>query len=169
MQRRPILAAPSSSAVILVLAAPVLAMKLNLPDESTQPRGTMGCHSYQTMARGFGPGFNAPLFMAAKLPPGGTGTGDATALRGIEAAVGATAGVARVTPPVVSADHAAAMMIAYPATSQQDTATNDMVHRLRDTVLPHAAAGAPTSPAPRTPRQTEQTDSRYSPAIERDK
>ncbi len=31
-------------------------MKLNLPDESTQPRGTMGYQSYQTMAEGFGPG-----------------------------------------------------------------------------------------------------------------
>jgi len=46
-----------------------------------------------------------------------------------------------VTPPVVSADRAAAMMIAYPTTSQQDTATNDMVHRLRGTVLPRATAG----------------------------
>jgi len=62
-------------------------------------------------------------------------------MRGIEAAVRATPGVARVTPPVVSADRAAAMMIAYPTTSQQDTATNDMVHQLRDTVLPRATAG----------------------------
>ena len=141
VQRRPVFAAAASAAVILVLAAPALSMKLNLPDESTQPRGTMGYQSYQTMAEGFGPGFNAPLIIAAKLPPGPAGTGDTQALRGIEAAVRVTPGVARVTPPVVSADRAAAMMIAYPTTSQQDTATNDMVHRLRDTVLPRATAG----------------------------
>ena len=138
VQRRPVFAAAASAAVILALAAPVLAMQLNLPDESTQPRSTMGYQSYQTTAEGFGPGFNAPLIIAAKLPPGGSGAAD---MRGVEAAVRATRGVARVTPPVVSADRAAAMMIAYPMTSQQDTATNDMVHRLRGTVLPRATAG----------------------------
>src|SRR6266536_1224515 len=121
VQRRPVFAAAASAAVILALAAPVLAMQLNLPDESTQPRSTMGYQSYQTTAEGFGPGFNAPLIIAAKLPPGGSGAAD---MRGVEAA-----------------DRAAAMMIAYPMTSQQDTATNDMVHRLRGTVLPRATAG----------------------------
>src|SRR6266516_587431 len=68
--RRPALAAAASAVVILALAAPVLAMKLNMPDESTQARNTMGYKSYQTMAEGFGPGFDAPLVIAAKLPPG---------------------------------------------------------------------------------------------------
>lgn len=135
MQRRPVFAAVASAAVILTLAVPVLAMKLNLPDESTQPRGTMGYQSCQTMTEGFGPGFNAPLIIVAELPPGGPGP---SAVRGIETAVRITPGVARVTPPVISADREAAMMIAYPATSQQDVATNAMVHRLRDTVLPWA-------------------------------
>jgi len=138
VQRRPALAAAASAIVILALAAPVLAMKLNMPDESTQARNTMGYKSYQTMAEGFGPGFNAPLIIAAKLP---SGTAPSAELRGIGAAVRATPGVARVTPPVVSADRTAAMMIAYPTTSEQDTATNDMVHRLRDTVLPRATSG----------------------------
>ncbi|MGE5292835.1 MAG: MMPL family transporter [Micromonosporaceae bacterium] len=141
VQRRPVIATVASAIVILALAAPVLSMKLNLPDESTQARDTMGYKSYQTMAEGFGPGFNAPLIIVAKLPPGAAGTVDTRALRGIDAAVRATPGVARVTPPTVSADRAAAMMIAYPSTSQQNTATNDMVNRLRDTVLPRATAG----------------------------
>jgi RND superfamily putative drug exporter len=138
VQRRPVFAAAASAAVILTLAVPVLAMKLNLPDESTQPRGTMGYQSYQTMAQGFGPGFNAPLIIVAKLPPGGAGP---SAVHDIETAVRVTPGVARVAPPILSVDHAAAMMIAYPATSQQNVATNAMVHRLRDTVLPRATAG----------------------------
>ena len=45
------------------------------------------------------------------------------------------------TSPIVSTDHEAAVMIAYPTTTEQNTATNDLVHRLRDTVLPRAAAG----------------------------
>jgi uncharacterized membrane protein YdfJ with MMPL/SSD domain len=43
-------------------------MKLNFPDESAQARGTMGHASYATMARGFGPGFDAPVIVAAALP-----------------------------------------------------------------------------------------------------
>ena len=44
-------------------------MKLSMPDESAQARGTMGYASYATMAQGFGPGFDAPLIVAAKVTP----------------------------------------------------------------------------------------------------
>jgi uncharacterized membrane protein YdfJ with MMPL/SSD domain len=106
VQHRPVLAAVASAGVILVLAAPALGMKLSMPDESAQARGTMGYASYATMARGFGPGFDAPLIIAAKLPA--AGASPAT----LAAAVRATPGVVGVTPPVVSADGQAAMMIA---------------------------------------------------------
>ena len=66
VQRHPVPAALAAAAVILVLAAPALAMKLSMPDESAQARGTMGYASYAAMARGFGPGFDAPLIVAAK-------------------------------------------------------------------------------------------------------
>jgi len=68
IQRRPLLAALLSTALILLLAAPALSMKLSMPDESSQARGTMGYASYATMAQGFGPGFDAPLIVAAALP-----------------------------------------------------------------------------------------------------
>ncbi len=135
VQRRPVLAAVVSAGVILVLAAPALGMKLSMPDESAQARGTMGYASYATMARGFGPGFDAPLIIAAKLPAPGASTAR------LAAAIRATPGVAGVTPPVVSADGQAAMMIAYPATGEQDPATNALVNRIDGTVLPRATAG----------------------------
>ena len=46
------------------------------------------------------------------------------------------------TPPVTSQDGQAAMMIAYPATGEQDAATNALVNRIDDTVLPHAGLTA---------------------------
>ena len=70
VQRHPVLAAALSAAFILVVAAPTLAMKLSMPDESAQARGTMGYASYAAMAQGFGPGFDAPLIVAAKVTPG---------------------------------------------------------------------------------------------------
>ena len=135
IQRHPVTAAVLSGAFILVLAAPALGMKLSMPDESSEQRGTMGYASYATMADGFGPGFDAPVIIAATLPNPHAGTA------GLAAAVRATAGVAYVTPVVLSKDGEAAMMIAYPTTGEQNPATDVVVNRMHDAVLPRATAG----------------------------
>jgi len=119
------------------MAAPALAMNLSFPDESAQAPGTMGHASYAAMARGFGPGFDAPLIVAAKVPPG-----DGSELASLRDAIAATPGIAGVTPPVISRDGQAAMLIAYPATGEQDAATNAAVNRLQDTVLPRSGLTA---------------------------
>ncbi|HEY8045075.1 MAG TPA: MMPL family transporter [Streptosporangiaceae bacterium] len=135
IQRRPALAALLSTGLILLLAAPALSMKLSMPDESSQARGTMGYASYATMAQGFGPGFDAPLIVAAALP---SPTASTARLAG---AIAATPGIARVSPVRVSPDGQAALMIAYPATGEQDAATNALVNRIRSSVIPRATAG----------------------------
>ncbi|HEV2256168.1 MAG TPA: MMPL family transporter [Streptosporangiaceae bacterium] len=137
VQGHPVLATVLSAAFILVLAAPALAMKLSMPDESAQARGTMGYASYATMAQGFGPGFDAPLIVAARVGPAEDARLDA--LRG---AIAATPGIAEVTAPVISRDGQAALMIAYPTTGEQDAATNALVNRLEDTILPRSGLTA---------------------------
>jgi len=112
-------------------------MKLSMPDESAQARGTMGYASYATMAEGFGPGFDAPLIVAAKVTPA-----DHAALDSLRGAIEGTPGIAGVTPPVISRDGQAALMIAYPTTGEQDAATNALVNRLDDTVLPRSGLTA---------------------------
>jgi putative drug exporter of the RND superfamily len=130
IQRHPVSAALAAAAFILILAAPALVMKLSMPDESAQARGTMGYASYAAMARGFGPGFDAPLIVVTKEHSG---------LDTLRGAIERTPGIAAVTPPVVSRDGQAAMLIAYPATGEQDTATNALVNRLENDVLPKSA------------------------------
>src|SRR6516162_1789213 len=137
VQRHPVLAAVLSAAAILALAAPALAIKLSFPDESAQARGTMGYASYAAMARGFGPGFDAPLVVAATVPPAGQ-----PALNKLRGAIAATPGIAGVTPPVISRDGQAALLVAYPATGEQDAATNALVNRLAGTVLPRSGLTA---------------------------
>jgi RND superfamily putative drug exporter len=137
VQKYPVLAAGLAAVFILVLAAPALAMKLSFPDESAQARGTMGYASYATMAQGFGPGFDAPLIVAAKV----TAT-DGAKLSSLRGAIAATPGVVAVTAPVISRDGQAAMLIAYPATGEQDPATDVLVSRLQETVLPHSGLTA---------------------------
>ncbi|MFY9862992.1 MAG: MMPL family transporter [Trebonia sp.] len=137
IQKHKVMAALSATAFILLLAAPVLTMKLSFPDESAQARGTMGYASYAAMARGFGPGFDAPLIVAAALPSAGA----AADMTRVETAVARTPGVAAVTPPVVSRDGQAALLIAYPATGAQDAATNALANTISGQVLPEATAG----------------------------
>jgi RND superfamily putative drug exporter len=138
IQRHPVTAAVSAAVVVLLLAAPALAMKLSMPDDSTQPRGSMGYTTYATMSEGFGPGFDAPLIVAATLPSPTAGQVDAAK---IASALRAVPGVAEVTPPVISADGQAAMIIAYPATQQQSPETNALVNTLNSVTLPRATAG----------------------------
>jgi uncharacterized membrane protein YdfJ with MMPL/SSD domain len=135
ISRHPARAALAAVAVIAVLAVPALSLTLNMPDESAQAAGTMGRASYETMAEGFGPGFGAPLIVAA------AGRDPAAGGAALERAVAGTPGVAHVTPPVVSRDGRAVMLIAYPTTSEQDPATNALANRLSDQVLPRASAG----------------------------
>ncbi|MGH3201437.1 MAG: MMPL family transporter, partial [Streptosporangiaceae bacterium] len=161
VQGHPVLATVVAAAVIVILAAPALAIKLSMPDESAQARGTMGYASYATMAEGFGPGFDAPLIVAAKvtpadvssrggLVPSGSGVSPggavspraSTALTALRGAIEATPGIAEVAPPVISRDGQAALMIAYPTTGEQDAATNALVNRLEDTVLPRSGLTA---------------------------
>jgi RND superfamily putative drug exporter len=137
VQGHPVLAAVLAAAVIVILAAPALSIKLSMPDESAQARGTMGYASYATMAQGFGPGFDAPLIVAAKVTPAGR-----PALASLRGAIEGTPGIAEVTPPVISRDGQAALMIAYPTTGEQDAATNALVNRLEDTVLPRSGLTA---------------------------
>ena len=144
IQKHPVLATVMATAFILILAAPALVMKLSMPDESAQARGTMGYASYATMAQGFGPGFDAPLIVAARVTPsdlpsqGGSSSRASTALASLRGAIAATPGVADVTAPVISQDGQAAMLIAYPTTGEQDAATNALVNRLENTVLPRS-------------------------------
>ena len=144
VQKHPVLAAVMATAFILILAAPALVMKLSMPDESAQARGTMGYASYATMAQGFGPGFDAPLIVAARVTPsdvpshGGSSSRASTELASLRGAIAATPGIADVTAPVISQDGQAAMLIAYPTTGEQDAATNALVNRLENTVLPRS-------------------------------
>jgi len=89
------------------------------------------------MAQGFGPGFDAPLIVAAKVTPS-----DGRKLEALRGVIAGTPGIAAVTPPVVSQDGQAAMLIAYPTTGEQDAATNALVNRLENTVLPRSGLAA---------------------------
>jgi putative drug exporter of the RND superfamily len=140
IQRRPLLAAVGATALLLALASPALGLRLGLADAGTDPSSQTTRKAYDLVSRGFGPGFNGPLFVAVKLP-----SGDQRALARITAALRSADGVAAVAPPQLNAARDAASIAVVPTTAPESKQTYDLVKRLRNSVLPEATSGAQAS------------------------
>jgi RND superfamily putative drug exporter len=134
IQHRPWTAALAGAVALLVLAVPVLGLRLGFSDESNYEEDTTTKQAYDLLVDGFGPGFNGPLLLVATLPEG-AGDGD---LEAVNRAVAADPGVAFLSParPDDPADPQAVVWNLVPTTGPQDEATTDLVYRLRGSVLP---------------------------------
>ena len=138
VQRRPWTAAIAASAILIALAIPALDMRLGFPDAGNDPPSTMTRQSYDLNTEGFGPGSNGPLVIAADLPdPSGKAKVDALAkqLEGED-------GVAFVAPPRFNEAGDAAIITVIPTGSPQDAATEQLVQRLREDVVPQSGVNA---------------------------
>ena len=51
---------------MLVLAIPVLSLRLGSSDQGNDPSSTTTRQAYELLADGFGPGFNGPLLLVAQ-------------------------------------------------------------------------------------------------------
>ena len=139
VQRHPWAMALGATAFLVVLMIPTFAMRLGFPDEGNDPAGTTTREAYDLLAKGFGPGYNGPLMLVATLPDGTT----PEALQAITTAVQETPGVAFASPAIPHAeqDPTAALWRVIPSTAPQDEATTELVHHLREDVLPKAEQG----------------------------
>jgi RND superfamily putative drug exporter len=138
VQRRPWPAAIAATAVLLALAAPALGMRLGFPDAGNDPPDTMTRQAYDLNTEGFGPGTNGPLVIAAELP-------DPAARARIESfakRLRGEPGVAFVPAPQINAEGNAALITVIPRGSPQDEATEELVNRLREEVVPEALGGS---------------------------
>lgn len=137
VQRRRWIATVGVTAVMLLLALPVLGLHQGNPDAGTDPSHTTTRKAYDLLADGFGPGFNGPLQLVTTLPS----PSDVTVLDHLARTIAAEPGVASVSPPRTDPAVTTAVLSVVPTTAPQATATGDLVHRLRDTVIPRAVAG----------------------------
>ncbi|OKI92972.1 hypothetical protein AMK10_24630 [Streptomyces sp. CB02058] len=128
VQRRPIPTLLVGVIALLALSAPALGMRLGFADSGNDPEETTSRHAYDLLAEGFGPGFNGPLIVLVK--------GDQQAGETVQAQLATTDGVAEAGPAMRSEDGALSTVIVYPTTSPQAEETVDLVHRLRDDVVP---------------------------------
>ena len=137
VERHRVIAAVAGVAALLALAAPFLGVRFGFPDAGNNREGTSTRQAYDRQTEAFGAGSNGPLLMVAELPASG---GEA-ALEQVSGALQSTDGVAAVTPASVSPDGTTAVFTVVPTTGPQDPRTEDLIHDLRDTVLPSATAG----------------------------
>ena len=141
VERRPALWGTAALLVVLLLALPFLSLRLGSSDQGNDPPSTTTRQAYDALARGFGPGFNGPLQIVARVH----GSADETALKKVATAVASDPNVAAVTPPTfISGPNGqrVGLFLAYPKSAPQDAATSDLITRLRGHTIPAAAQGS---------------------------
>jgi len=147
IQRRPWTSALIGTVAMLVMAIPVLSLRMGFSDEGNFPVESTTRKAYDLLAEGFGPGFNGPFLVVMKVD----GPQQFGAVLGLVDKLKNTPGVAQALGPIPSdmanpTASTAAMIQVVPTTSPQDVATDDLVNRLRTEVVPGAVAGSGLQP-----------------------
>jgi RND superfamily putative drug exporter len=140
MQRHPLAAGLAALVVLLALAAPALDLRFGMPDAGNGSTDLTSRRAYDLISESYGPGANGPLLVALDLEGVGAG-GTSSAVERIVSGIDGTDGVAAVLPPALNEAGDAAVVTVIPEAGPQDRATEDLVHTLRDDVLPPAVEG----------------------------
>ncbi|HKA05251.1 MAG TPA: MMPL family transporter, partial [Acidimicrobiales bacterium] len=139
VQHHPWLSGGVALTILVVLAIPVLSLQMLFTDSGNDPTSLTTRRAYDLLSQGFGPGANGQLFIAVDLPPGSP----SDIPQKVASAVQQTNDVAVVLPPQTNQAGNTALIVAIPKTSPQDGATESLVNRLRDKVIPPVVAGSP--------------------------
>jgi RND superfamily putative drug exporter len=140
VSRRAKVVLPVTLVVLLLLASPVLAVRLGLADSGTAPKDQTTRKAYDLLTTGFGPGFTEPIPVVVDLQ------GDHQAAVKVQTALKATPGIVKVNKPIYNAKKpekaSVAIVNSYSAFKPQDSKTDDLVSALRHTVIPQALAAS---------------------------
>lgn len=127
----------AATAVMVVVAAPVMMMQVGSADASSDPVGSPSNSYYRTMSGGFGEGIDAPIVLAAQTPDAAS----AAAFADMTAGLTSLDNVVSVSPATAGADGTSSATLV-PGTSAQATETNDLVDTLRTQIIPDAESGS---------------------------
>ena len=134
IQHRPWPFAIAATAVLLLLAVPVLQFRLGFSDESNFADDTTTKQAYDLIVEGFGEGSTGPVYLVAEI----SDPAQLDALAAVNEEVAATPGVASVLGPQPNDPEqpTAVRWLVTPTSGPQDEATTDLVNTLRDDVIP---------------------------------
>jgi RND superfamily putative drug exporter len=135
VERRPGLLAAAAAAVMVVLAIPVLSLRLGSSDQGNDRSSATTRQAYDLLAKGFGPGFNGQLLLVAQT----SSPTDAAALRTLQDRLPHVADVTSVR--ALAAAHGTEVIQVTPSTSPEAEATSRLITTLRDHVIPAAEQG----------------------------
>jgi putative drug exporter of the RND superfamily len=124
--------------VMVVVALPLLSLRLGIDDAGTDPASSTTRQAYDLLTQGFGSGFNGPFELVAAVH----GRAQEAAFARIVAAASRQPGIVAATPPQVSPAGTAAVAVLYPGTAPQAAQTATLLGQLRDHVVPAAEAGS---------------------------
>jgi RND superfamily putative drug exporter len=130
IQRRPWLMAGLSLAVLVTIAVPMFSIHLGVADQGNDPRSLTTRRAYDLLAKGFGPGSNGPVLLAADF----TGKTNRDSVTAVAATLRNDPDVALVAPVNVNAAGNAAVVPVIPKSAPQDRSTEQLVHRLRSEI-----------------------------------
>ena len=141
VQRYPWLAASLALIVIVVIALPFFSLRLGSADQGTDAAGTPTRVAFDTLSKGFGPGFNGPLLLVSVVQPD-----QRDVINTVIHDVSQQPDVAKVAQPLFIPPKTGSgdvmLLNVYPKTAPQDAATTDLVNHLRSDTLPQATAGS---------------------------
>jgi RND superfamily putative drug exporter len=134
IQHRPWTSAIAGATVLLVLAVPVLNLRLGFSDESNFADDTTTKQAYDLIVEGFGEGSTGPIYLVAAVD----GAGQLPALAEVNEAVAADPAVESVLGPQPNdpADPTAVRWLVTPTGGPQDEETTQLVNRLRKDAIP---------------------------------
>ncbi|MEE4544447.1 MMPL family transporter [Streptomyces sp. V4-01] len=111
-------------ALLVVLAVPALSITLGLPSGASKPTSDTQRKAYDLTTEGFGAGFNGALLIVVQ------GVDSPADTRHVAGTLAKVPGVVQVTP--LAAQGGVSLIRVIPRSGPNDTATADLVHRLRD-------------------------------------
>ncbi|NBM20997.1 MMPL family transporter, partial [Streptomyces sp. GC420] len=136
VQRRPWRYMIAASGVLVAMSLPLFSLRLGTADGGSAPEDSTERRAYELVAEDFGAGWTGPLMVTAEFGEASAARQGAASLR---ADLLATEGVREVPPPRVDEAGTTAVYTVVPKGSPDDESTEDLVHRLRDDVLPRSA------------------------------
>ncbi|MDQ0963395.1 RND superfamily putative drug exporter [Streptomyces sp. B4I13] len=137
VQARPRTLGLVALAVLAALALPTLSLRLGASDDGNLPTSSTNRQAYDMIADGFGPGFNGPLVLAVQAPD----AAGRAAVGNLVAALEKVDGVASANSAPMKDGQTVGVVSVVPTTSPQSEATSDLIHHLRDDVIPEAEQG----------------------------
>jgi RND superfamily putative drug exporter len=127
VQRYPVICLALSLGILLVLAAPVLDLRLGTSDSGNNPESLTSRRAYDLISAGFGPGANGPVIVGVVIDDPAT----ISRVEQLPGLIGQVEGVSQVSPVRITETKTAAVVTVIPNSAPQDPGTEDLIRELR--------------------------------------